>query len=83
MRDWTLRQRPLGFVVVNGVGAPVSPGFKTPDAALEWVNRRAAAKPPKERPCLCCGRTFASQGAHDRLCASCGSDYRRSHSVLA
>lgn len=30
----------------------------------------------RERPCMCCGRTFLSEGAHNRLCGSCGSKSR-------
>lgn len=25
----------------------------------------------KRRPCLCCGRPFASEGPHNRLCKNC------------
>ena len=25
----------------------------------------------KARPCLCCGKTFGSEGNHNRLCAPC------------
>lgn len=28
-------------------------------------------KPRTQRACLCCGRKFASEGAHHRLCAPC------------
>lgn len=74
MKDWKLRQRPRGFVVVDGAGASVSPGFRTPEAAIDWFNQRAAAaKPPKRRPCLCCGHSFQSEGIHDRLCNECGA----------
>lgn len=24
-----------------------------------------------DRPCLCCGETFSSEGAHNRMCAAC------------
>lgn len=27
--------------------------------------------PRKKRPCLCCGETFQSEGAHNRLCSPC------------
>lgn len=30
-------------------------------------------RPTVERPCLKCRRSFASQGAHNRLCSSCNS----------
>lgn len=73
MKDWKLKERPHGFVVVNGAGAPVSPGFGTRLAALAWVERRAQAVPPKWRQCLGCGRDFHSEGAHDRMCPNCGA----------
>jgi len=28
----------------------------------------------KKRPCMCCGKIFWSEGAHNRLCASCKKD---------
>lgn len=30
-----------------------------------------AAKKRKVRPCLCCGRDFQSEGAHNRMCTPC------------
>lgn len=63
---------PQGFVVVNGEGARVSPAFTRRDQALRWFERRAMARPPKRRPCMCCGRIHESEGIHDRLCPTCG-----------
>lgn len=31
-------------------------------------------KQGKKRPCLCCGKIFWSEGAHNRLCQSCKKD---------
>lgn len=28
----------------------------------------------RQRPCLCCGQTFASEGPHNRLCDPCRDD---------
>lgn len=36
--------------------------------------RRRIGKPKaRARPCLCCGKTFDSAGAHNRLCGRCGA----------
>ncbi|MBP7242931.1 hypothetical protein [Amaricoccus sp.] len=83
MKDWKLRERPHGYVVVNGSGAVVSPGFGTRRDALAWCERRAQARPPKRRPCLGCGKAFDSDGAHNRLCPACGTGrVRPSRAVL-
>lgn len=37
-------------------------------ARLERLQRQARIK---RRPCLRCGATFTSEGAHNRLCNSC------------
>ena len=36
---------------------------------LEALARRVQTR--KTRPCLCCGATFESEGAHNRLCERC------------
>ncbi|MER2539325.1 MAG: hypothetical protein ABTQ26_08800 [Azonexus sp.] len=33
--------------------------------------RLAALEKSKERPCMCCGKKFASEGPHNRLCTTC------------
>lgn len=71
MKDWSLRVRPLGFVVVNGGGDPVSPGFRTREAALDWFGKRSEAQPPKRRACLRCGSAFESAGKQNRMCPRC------------
>lgn len=38
-------------------------------AALQAEADRLAKRGP--RPCLCCGREFASAGIHNRLCGQC------------
>lgn len=39
------------------------------------LSSRTAGAPPRRprisRPCLCCGRSFDSEGPHNRLCPSC------------
>lgn len=62
------------------VGLPdLSPTFRVRAEAEKWLRARLAALPesrrPRERPCLCCGRRFESEGIHNRLCNPCrGSD---------
>lgn len=43
-------------------------------AAEKWYHRHVAPKPLlNPRPCMCCRKTFDSEGAHNRLCGSCKS----------
>lgn len=44
-------------------------------AELKRAERRAAAeraRGQRSRPCMICGAPFLSEGAHHRLCKSCG-----------
>ncbi|MFL7904710.1 hypothetical protein ACJ41P_26520 [Azospirillum argentinense] len=42
------------------------------DAGWEVLGGRPAVSPKaKTRACLCCGRTFASDGPHHRICDGC------------
>lgn len=77
MKSWRLRERPHGYVVVNGSGESVSPGFRAREDALAWVELRAQVRPPKRRPCMACGRSFESAGAHHRLCPHCARAHVR------
>ena len=72
MKSWRVRVYPMGFGVIDGDGRRVSPVLGSQDAAQDWLDRRIAAAKPRPRPCLCCGKGFESDGAHDRLCADCG-----------
>lgn len=39
---------------------------------VEVLQRRdERARNARERPCLCCGRNFRSEGIHNRLCTPC------------
>ena len=39
---------------------------------VEVLQRRdERARNARDRPCLCCGRTFRSEGIHNRLCTPC------------
>lgn len=64
---------------------------KTPCAIAKELGRRESsvyrriekltAKPTvQQRPCMCCGRVFASDGPHNRLCSTCRT---RPHSPYA
>lgn len=64
-----------GWRVVDRMGQPVGDAWPSRRAATTAaVARNAAAaraKGKKERPCVCCGQTFLSEGIHNRLCNSC------------
>ena len=58
------------------VGLPiVSPTFAFRDRAERWLAEQLAKMPahsrPRERSCLCCSASFASDGRHHRLCKAC------------
>jgi hypothetical protein len=40
-------------------------------AALPGLERRLRKAAAQRRPCLRCKRTFASEGAHNRMCDHC------------
>ncbi len=64
-----------GYVVRGPEGMPV--GEATPfraraDQLRDKLQRDADAKAKRgPRPCLCCGRSFKSEGIHHRMCAIC------------
>ncbi|GAB1361995.1 hypothetical protein MASR1M32_12310 [Rhodobacter sp.] len=64
-----------GWFVVDEFGARQSGPYTSEDRALMALDghlRRAnAAAKRGPRPCMCCGREFASEGIHHRLCNSC------------
>lgn len=35
---------------------------------IETIQKRAKSA---KRPCMCCGKTFTSDGPHNRLCGAC------------
>lgn len=58
------------------VGLPqVSPVFMVRAEAQKWMRAELAKLPesrrPQQRPCLCCGATFHSEGPHHRMCNRC------------
>ena len=61
---------------VEVVGLDVaSPLFKTRAEAEIWMRKQLALLPSnrqaQERPCITCGKTFESEGAHNRMCNVC------------
>lgn len=63
----------VGFVVTGLPGA--SPVFRSRAKAEAWIAEQEAKLPKtrqrRERACMCCGRDFMSDGAHNRLCDGC------------
>ena len=64
-----------GFVVVSSFGDRASQVFAHKSRARELRDRLQTAADRKakrgERPCLCCGQSFLSEGPHNRMCSSC------------
>jgi hypothetical protein len=64
-----------GWVAVNGEGRQVSESFGSRSQAEAWslAAQKAADLKAKRGPraCMCCGKQFASQGIHNRLCNPC------------
>lgn len=52
-------------------GVAVAGPFSNMDVARETLERRKRWAALRRRPCLCCGRAFDSEGAHNRLCDPC------------
>lgn len=73
--DFQLRQLPQGWVVINERGVIHSGPHTMRNAAEQARRDLQAAKNAKEkrgnRPCITCGKTFESEGIHNRMCSSC------------
>ena len=73
---WTLDYaQGHGYFVIDPKGRKAS-GFFSRRAEAEdrrdELRRQADLKAKKgKRPCMCCGRTFDSDGVHNRLCHPC------------
>lgn len=52
-----------------------SPLFQTRAEAEAWAAKQAAKLPSnrqaRQRPCITCGTSFLSEGAHNRMCKAC------------
>lgn len=63
------------FCIVGWPLPEPAPLFPTRAKAEAWLTEQLSRldprRVPRDRPCLCCGRPFLSEGAHNRLCASC------------
>lgn len=64
------------YIVVDAEGRQCS-GLGQRDAIVRMMERMERAAKLTPRPCLCCGATFASEGAHHRMCGPCRSDASR------
>lgn len=61
------------WLIVQGnhiVGGPFA-GEHIAVASMHGVERRIRKAAAKPRPCLCCGESFDSEGAHNRMCPVC------------
>ena len=59
------------WAIFNAQGERVS-GFHTDRSTAEDACARLIKAASKQlRSCLCCGRNFQSEGAHNRLCDGC------------
>lgn len=58
------------YIVVDAEGRQCS-GLGQRDAIVRKMERLEREARLKARPCLCCGATFASEGAHHRMCDDC------------
>lgn len=49
----------------------ISRHFTFKDYAERDLDRRLQSQRTTERPCMCCGNKFPSEGIHNRLCEAC------------
>jgi hypothetical protein len=56
-------------VVVQGT--PLPRRFTTYGCAAIRANQIELHREPKERPCICCSRSFPSSGPGNRMCYEC------------
>ncbi len=61
------------FLVIgpDGHGVKCLSSLHLAEDAARRLNRESRAV---ERPCMCCGTTFLSEGKHNRLCGRCRHD---------
>lgn len=74
-RPYAVQRVTGGYVVVNAAGEPVCGVQASRDRAEEIcetrLQRERRRTQARTRPCLCCQRSFASEGIHNRLCPGC------------
>lgn len=74
-RKYRVDRHALGWAVFDETGAAVSAVCRGRDIALTQrdrlqceADRRAQSR---QRPCMCCGASFLSEGVQNRLCGGC------------
>lgn len=68
---FSVKKLPLGYVVVDAQGKHVSRVFPLEASAVGAMTRAIRDAGLRERPCLCCKRSFMSEGIHNRMCPAC------------
>lgn len=74
MKKHHVKKLEAGYAVFNTKGLRVSPVWPKEDAALVALRghlKRQTESEQRTRECICCGRTFISQGPSNRLCPVC------------
>lgn len=71
------------WAVFDGDGNRVSGIFNShveAECRLQKLQEEARQKSAtRERPCMCCGKVFESEGIHNRLCNYCRTHDARTH----
>lgn len=49
----------------------VTPFRTRPEQATDLIEKLNRAARKRERPCMCCGTAFDSEGPHNRMCGTC------------
>jgi hypothetical protein len=68
---FAVRELALGWVVVDANRRAVSRVFNSYHGACRHCSLRNERAGNVDRPCMCCGTVFSSEGAHKRMCSSC------------
>ncbi|MFP4045035.1 MAG: hypothetical protein ACLFTP_10805 [Rhodosalinus sp.] len=66
-----------GWGVVDGAGELVAGPYSCVYTAIGAAARLERQARERTRPCLTCGATFRSQGAHHRMCGPCRTRAKR------
>lgn len=68
---YSVKELPLGFVVVDAQGKQISRVFPIEASATGALTRAIRDAGLKARQCICCRKNFMSEGAHNRMCDRC------------
>lgn len=71
MGRYRIVRRNHAYVVIDEAGQPASARFHSYDRATGARDALIAQECVRERGCICCGESFASEGPHNRMCDSC------------